>query len=127
MNEYLANITPEQRAENLEKARRAREEKKKAGEHLKQDWMDEQHFRALASKYGVRLPLAYIPATEVKYIKRIMKKLEIDPKMWLEAEGYRTLGDFGKNNPTTPAWVHCGLLLEWWDEVTTVSYKQEKV
>ena len=116
MKDYLATLTPEQRQENLEKAKAAREAKKKAGENLKQDWLDENHWRSLASKYGTRLPLSYIPASDTKYIRRILKKLEIDPKEWLEVEGYKSLGDFGKQNPNTPAWVHVGLLLEWWDE-----------
>lgn len=56
----LTNITPEQRAEMMEKAKLSKLAKKEAGKDLKQDFMDENHFRALASRYGIRLPASYI-------------------------------------------------------------------
>lgn len=113
----LGNMTKEQRAENLEKARKAREEKQKAGENLKQDWTEENHFRKLASQYGIRLPVIYISNSEVKYLKRTMRALGIDPKDYLEYCGFTNLKQFHKENPLTPAWVEVGYLLEYFDEM----------
>lgn len=113
---YLQNLTDEERQANAERAKIARAEKKAAGELLKQDWKDEPHFRALASRYGIRLPVSYISNSEIKYLKRIMKTLAIDPKEYLEACGFTNLKQFHKENHTTPCWVEAGYLLEWWDE-----------
>lgn len=113
---YLQNITDEERQANAERAKIARAEKKAAGELLKQDWADEPHFRKLASKYGVRLPVAYASNSEVKYLKRIMKTLGIDHKEYLTYCGFSNFTQFHKENPTTPCWVEAGYLLEFWDE-----------
>lgn len=112
----LGNMTKEQRAENLEKARKAREEKQKAGENLKQDWLDEPHWRALASKYSVRLPASYIPNKEVKYLKRVAAKLEIDIKEYLESCGCTTIKKLVGLNPDWPAYAEVSMMLEWFDE-----------
>ena len=58
--DYLKNLTDEQRQELREKSRLTKEAKKKAGENLYQDFGDLTHWRALASKAGVRLPASYI-------------------------------------------------------------------
>lgn len=71
------NITDAERAELLEKARVAREEKKAkflANAHtLKRDFSDKNHWRKLASKFGVRMPADYVPGTELKLVRRAMK------------------------------------------------------
>lgn len=108
----LKNKTVEELQEMREKARLVRESKREAGKHLK-EFMDENHWRSLASKYGVRLPISYIPATETKYIKRIAKKLSVDLQEWLEGD---KLSAFGKDNPDWSAAAHAGLFLEWYDE-----------
>jgi hypothetical protein len=112
----LGNLTPEQRAEALEKARIAREEKKKAGEHLKQDFLDENYWRNLGSRLGVRLPASHIPNTETKYLKRIATKLNIDLKEYLEDSGCTTLKKLVALNSSFPAYAEVGLLLEWHNE-----------
>lgn len=113
----LGNLTPEQRAEAFKKARLAREEKRKAGEQLEQDFgTDENVWRALSSKYSVRLPASYISNQEVKYLKRIATKLNVDLKEYLEDSGCKTLKELVKFNPTWPAFAEAGLFLEWYDE-----------
>lgn len=115
-NTYLQNLTEEERQANAERAKIARAEKKSAGEFLKQSWQDEPHWRRLASKFNVRLPLAYNSNSEVKYLKRIMKAVGCDYKDYLEACGYTNLKQFHKDNPLTPAFAECGMFLEWWNE-----------
>lgn len=74
---YLESLTEDQRKELREKANLAREIKKKEGESLFQDFgEDEAHWRTLASRYNVRLPVSYIPNTEIKYIKGLQRSLE---------------------------------------------------
>ena len=113
---HLNNITPEQRAEMQEKSRLARQAKKEAAKSLKTEYIDDPAWLDMAKKYGVRLPNLTSPASEVKYIKRLMKKLGIDYKDWLEEEGYKRLVDFSKDNPEWTARAHCGLILEWYNE-----------
>jgi hypothetical protein len=113
-SDYLKDITPEQRAQMQEKARIARDKKKEAGKNLRQDFSDEKFWRQTASDLGFRLPMSYVPASETKHLKRAMKKLGVDPKEWLEAEGFSRLTTFGNENPDWPAWAHVGLLLEWY-------------
>ena len=112
----LGNLTPEQRAEALKKAQAARIEKQKAGEHLKQDWLDESHWRVLASKYGIRLPASYLPNSDTKYLKRICTKLGIDIREYVDYCGCRNLKELVKMNPSYPAWVETCFMLEWYDE-----------
>lgn len=114
--EHLRNMTPEERKANLAKAKEARAAKIEAGKYLMQDFEEYPLWKDLASKAGLRLPSYYIPATEVKYIKKALKKLGIEPKEWLEVEGFTKLNQFGKVNPTWPCYAHVGLLLEYWDE-----------
>lgn len=106
-------ITQEDRA----KGKQARLLKKQwALENLILDYEDEQHWMMLAKKHGVRLPSQYIPNNELKYMKRIMKKLGIDPKDYLDACGVTTLKGLVKLNPTWNARAEIGLLLEYFDD-----------
>ena len=114
---YLESLTEDQRKELREKANLAREIKKKEGESLFQDFgEDETHWRTLASRYNIRLPASYIPNTEIKYIKRVAKKLGIDYKEYLEDCGAKTLKELVEFNPNYPAVAEVGLLLEYYDE-----------
>lgn len=112
----LPIITPEQRAGMQEKAKLTREAKKLAGESLKQDYADENHWRELASRIGFRLPARYIPCSELKHLKRLLKLLQIDPKHWAEIEGCKTLKAFSVLNPEMPSYARCGLVLEYYFE-----------
>lgn len=112
----LGNLSKEERLANLEKARISREKKKEAGKHLRQAYVDEAYHRKTASKFGLRMPASYISACNTKHLKRVMKKLEINPSEWLAVEGYKSLADFGRENPTVSAAEHIGILLEWYCE-----------
>ena len=109
----LKNITKEDRALMLEKAKAKREEKKKAGESLRQNYADENYHRSLAKEYGLRMPASYISNTEVKYLKRAAKHLNIDIKDYLEACGVSTLKNLVAMNPTVTAVEELGLFLEY--------------
>lgn len=113
---YLSNLTPEERSKINEKSRLTREAKRLAGESLIQDFEDENHWRNLASDLDIRLPSRYIPNSEVKHLKRVMKKLNINPKEYLEDCGCTTLKGLVSLNPTWPAWAEVSLMLEWYDE-----------
>lgn len=69
---------------------------------------DTPHWRRLASHYGVRMPSDYLPCSELKYVRRACRKLDLD---------YREVFDesvalFPKLNPDWPAYAHVGLVLE---------------
>ena len=112
----LGNLSKEERLANLEKARISREKKKEAGKNLRQAYLDEAYHRKTASKFGLRMPASYISACNTKHLKRVMKKLGINPSEWLAVEGYKSLADFGRENPTVSAAEHIGILLEWYCE-----------
>lgn len=111
----IANMTPEQLAAALDKARIARSEKTsawKASAHLlKSDFSYSAYLHKLASKYGVRMPGAHVPGTEFKAIRKAARKLGIDP-----SEIRDTFGGDVKHihamNPTWPAFAIIGMLLE---------------
>lgn len=113
---YLQNLTEEQRKANLERARIARQEKAEAGKLLFHDFCDLPHWQKLAKKYGVRLPNSYIPNSDVKHLKKVIKKLGVDYKDYLEACGYSNFSQFHKDNPTWPLYAEVGLFLEHFDE-----------
>lgn len=85
---YIQSLTEEQRKANLERARIARQEKAEAGKLLFHDFCDLPYWQKLAKKYGVRLPNSYIPNSDVKHLKKVIKKLGVDYKEYLEACGY---------------------------------------
>lgn len=117
LSSYLSNISAEDKQLMREKAKETRKAKQEWAEaNLKQDFLDLPYWRQLASEAGVRLPMSYVPAIEVKHVKKLLKKLNIDVKEWCEVEGYSTLKKFGVDNPTYPAYAHCGLVLEYWKE-----------
>lgn len=111
--DYLKNISQEDRALMLEKAKAKREEKKKAGESLRQNYADENYHRSLASEYGLRMPLSYISNQEVKYLKRAAKHLGVDIKEYLVDCGCTTLKQLANMNPEMTATEEVGLLLEY--------------
>jgi len=112
----LSILTPEQRLEMQAKTAATREAKKLAGQHLKQDWADLSFWRETASLAGIRLPISYVPATETKYIRKTLKKLDISIEEWLDVTGFKTLKGFGECNTNSPAFVEVGLALEYWNE-----------
>lgn len=113
---HLKNITEEQRKEMQEKSRISRELKREAGEKLFQAFKDKNYWKELHSKYGLRMPQSSIPNTEVKYLKRVCKKLDIDYKEYLSDCGVTTFKQIVAMNPDWPAYAETSLLLEYWDE-----------
>lgn len=111
----LADLTEAQRAELLEKARAARDERKalfQSQAHLlKNDFADKPYWRRLCSKHGVRMPADYVPGTELRLVRKAMKKAGVTPDQVRDAFG----GDVKKlqrENPAWPAFALIGLILE---------------
>ena len=108
----LPVYTSEEREAMREKAAATKAAKKLAGQHLKQDFLDEPKWREMASDIGFRLPQSHIPCSETKYLKRLLNVCSIDPRDWLAGEGYSSLREFSLDNPDWPAYAHLGLVLE---------------
>lgn len=89
-----------------------------AQENLQLDYGDEQHWRELAKKHNIRLPTYYHPNVETKYLKRAMKKLNVDMKEYLESCGVLTLKELVSLNPTHTALSEVGFLLEYVEDNT---------
>lgn len=85
-----------------------------ARQHLKIEYMDENYWRDIASELGCRLPNWWIPGTEVKYLRRISKKLNFDLKLFVESTGFSNIKDFCETNSKFTALSLSGLLLEWY-------------
>lgn len=84
-----------------------------AKENLKTEYMDENYWRDTASKVGLRLPGWWIPSSEVKYIRRACKKLNIDINDFTDSTGFSNLNQLVANNPTFTALAMVGLVLEY--------------
>ena len=117
----IANMTAEQRAAALEKARAARAEKTaewKASAHLlKSDFSDSAYWHKLASKFRVRMPGSHVPGSEFKTIRKAARKLGISPSQIRDTFG----GDIKHvhaMNPSWPAFAIIGLLLEIAEELS---------
>lgn len=90
-----------------------------AKEHLKTEYMDESYWRELASEFGCRLPNWWLPGYEVKYLRRIAKKLNFDLKLFIESTGFSNIKDFCLANNKFTALALSGLLLEWYKNEET--------
>ena len=112
----LRNITQEERLLMQQKSKDSREAKKLAAQNLKTEWADIQHWRELASQANIRLPIQYAPASELKHLRKALKRLSIDPAEWCNVQGYKTLKGFARDNPEANAVLEVGLLLEYWRE-----------
>lgn len=119
MKANIANMTPEQREENRQKGVEVRKAKVELAKAFKQEYADEDHWRMLASKYGVRLPQKHIHNSEVKYIKRACKKLGVDTKQYLDHCGANTLVGLVEMNTDYLAYAEVGLVLEYYDSLST--------
>jgi len=107
-------ISPEER----ERIREEQEKDKEwAKNNLKIEWLDEHHYRSLASKYKITLARWWKPASELKYIKRALKAVDKDAAWWKDKMGV-SIKDFAKLNPSLPAWVAMGIVLELAEEET---------
>ncbi len=112
-NDYMKNMTLEERLEMQVKAIASKEAKRKwANENLKLTYLDEPHWRNLASKAGFRLAPSYEPSTNAKYIHRLLKHIGKD-NSWLELHtGCKNANAFAKMEPTWTAFAIQGTLLE---------------
>lgn len=117
----LENITPEQRQAYLEQGRIARQEKIKWAEtNLDMEYgEDEAEWRRLFALYGVRAPQKHIPATEVKYLKRMVKTVGADMQAYMIACGTKNVVQLAKMNPRENALASCGYFIEYWYELQT--------
>lgn len=121
--EYLTNITPEMRKEMQEKARLSRIAKDEASDNIKK-FVDERHWRELASSLGVRMPQSNCQADELKFVKRAAKKLNLDISVWVkEVVGAVSLIDVARMNPDAGAVGIMGYFLEWASEVKGLDNK----
>ena len=117
MKNNLPELTKEQRQEFLEKAKASKQLKRDKALSLNQNLKDKDHWTALASSFGVRLPVYYIGPDEAsKYLKRIAKKLDVNIEEYIESTGYDNIKQLSLANPTYPCYAICGLFLEWIDE-----------
>ena len=87
-----------------------------AEQSLKLDWGDESHWKELAKKLNVKMPVWYHPNTNVKFLKRLFKKVGIDIKEYVQDMGYSTLTKMMQDNPHMPAYAEYGFALEYISE-----------
>lgn len=96
---------------SLAKARQAREALIGLGSDLKQDWLDAEHWRALAAQRQYRLPHWYLPLS-ASGIERVLRDLGLDRDFYREAFGLKSYRQFVDRNPNMPLWVFAGTCLE---------------
>lgn len=104
-------LKPMTEDERLAVAQKRIEDQEWAKEHLKQDWMDEGWMREIAHSVGLKLASWYYPASTTKYIRRALKAVGRDGVWHKEVFGF-PIGEWGKVNPSHPAWVAQCLIVE---------------
>jgi hypothetical protein len=114
MKTTFTPMTEEQRAQ----AKLKREaDQQYARTHLKTEYVDQQHWSTLASKYSCKLPGWWYPITDIKYMRRVAKKAGVDINVYVESTGFGNLKEFAQANQKLTAVAGVGLLLEWVDEI----------
>ena len=86
---------------SLAEARQAREALIGLGSGLKQDWLDADHWRALAAQGQYRLPHWYLPLS-AGGIERVLRDLGLDRDFYREAFGLKTYLKLEYRNPNMP-------------------------
>ena len=86
---------------SLVEARQAREALIVLGNGLKQDWLDADHWRALAAQRQYRLPHRYLPLS-AGGIERVLRDLGVDRDFYREAFGLKTYLKLEYRNPNMP-------------------------
>ena len=115
-NSYLENLTDEERAANLEKARQARIDKKEwAQKNLDLNMTDDGLWRELASKYNVKLPVRYEKAHS-KFVNRALKALGKDKSWYEDHVGLKNGNEEARLNPRMTAVQQIGLILECYEQ-----------
>lgn len=116
-NPHLGAISAEERAVMLQKAAEAKAKKREESINII-PLIDSPYHRELAKLYGVRMPNSYCQAHELKYTKRVAKKLDVDVNVWVkDVVGAKNLSEVAKLNPNIGACGMVGLLLEWAHEL----------
>lgn len=108
----MREFSKEERTLALAKAQVARAAKKEAGKSLKLEYADEPKWREMASEIGFRMAINYLPSSETKYMKRLLKHIDRDIAWWQDHTGFVKFADFSKHNPTYTALAAQGLILE---------------
>jgi len=116
----VINMTPEQRAENLQKAHESQaRQKQHADEHYRQIPKDDlDAWKRLAEEYGVRLP-NQVQAPTPKLLRRVLRQLSLRERDFKEMTGLESLDNFIELNPTWSGLAVVGLLLEYKDDLET--------
>lgn len=123
----LPNFSDEERAAMTAKATETREANKAwAKENLRDNYADFPVWLELSKKYDCRLPHWYTPASETKYVKRTLKKLNLTNEWWLNETGCSSYKDFIDINPDAPAYLMVGLILEAYDKEQYEYEKQQQ-
>lgn len=111
--EHLKQLSAEEMAVMRAKGAAAKAEKaafNKAHEHLyKLDYLDQNYWQELASKYKVRMPSYNTPA-DAKGIRKMLKKCGVSNDVW--KEHYTSTEYFLENNPKWTLLATTGLMLE---------------
>lgn len=116
MKTHLNDLTPEDREQLRLKAEASRERKKEyALNNLNMKYADLSHWRALASKYNINLPVWYEAGTELKHVKRVFKKTGVDVQDYVKDMGCSTLKQISQCNPDATARAMVGWALEYID------------
>jgi hypothetical protein len=97
--------------DSLAKARQAKQRLIEQGRSLKQDWLDADHWRALAVQRQYRLPHWYIPLS-AGGIEKVLRDLGSNSELFRGVFGKdETYKRFVSRNPKMPLWVFAGILL----------------
>ena len=86
---------------SLAEARQARQALIGLGSGLKQDWLDTDHWRALAAQRQYRLPHWYLPLS-AGGIERVLRDLGVDRDFYRETFGLKTYLKLEYRNPNMP-------------------------
>lgn len=114
---YLQSLTEAEREELRAKATQSRLDKKLASTNI-QSMVDENYWKDIASQLGVRMPQSVCQASELKYIKRIANKLNVDINVWVkDVCGCKSLKEVAELNPNIGAVGMVGLFCEHCKEV----------
>lgn len=82
-----------------------------AGNDLKQDWLDQRHWKSLAADSGYRLPHWYLPLSP-KAIERVLRDLGLNQEHFRQYFGRVSYQRFASMNPKMPLWAFAGQCLE---------------
>ena len=82
------------------------------GNELKQDWMDAEYWRGLATQRGYTLPHWYIPLSATG-IEEVLHSFKLGQRFFRKHYGTNiTYQEFVDLNPRVPLWVFAGWVLE---------------